>query len=128
MEVPVAPGAGIVKEIKVAEGDSVSITVLYHDFEAEGAAEAAPAPAAEAAPVAAPAAAASAAELEEVHVPDIGGDGWEVTGNHVAIGDSVEEQSLLTVKGDKANGSSHHSAGTVKEIKIVWWLQCLLVL
>ncbi|MBT0147962.1 biotin/lipoyl-containing protein, partial [Vibrio campbellii] len=77
MEVP-ASQAGIVKEIKVAEGDSVTTGSLIMIFEAEaagapGAAAAAPAPAAEAAPVAAPAPAA-AAELKEVHVPDIGGD------------------------------------------------------
>ncbi|TLS84279.1 biotin/lipoyl-containing protein, partial [Photobacterium damselae] len=77
MEVP-ASQAGIVKEIKIAEGDKVSTGSLIMIFEAEGAATAAPAPAAEAAPVAAPAAAATA-ELKEVHVPDIGGDEVEVT-------------------------------------------------
>ncbi len=118
MEVP-ASQAGIVKEIKVAEGDSVSTGSLIMIFEAEGAAEAAPAPAAEAAPVAAPAAAA-AAELKEVHVPDIGGDEVEVTEIMVAIGDSVEEeQSLLTVEGDKASMEVPAPfAGIVKEIKI----------
>ncbi|WP_025638066.1 biotin/lipoyl-containing protein, partial [Vibrio parahaemolyticus] len=54
MEVP-ASQAGIVKEIKVAEGDKVSTGSLIMIFEAEGAADAAPAPAAEAAPAAAPA-------------------------------------------------------------------------
>ncbi|MFA0523383.1 pyruvate dehydrogenase complex dihydrolipoyllysine-residue acetyltransferase [Vibrio sp. 10N.222.52.C3] len=121
MEVP-ASQAGIVKEIKVAEGDSVSTGSLIMIFEAEGAAEAAPAPAAEAAPVAAPAAAAAAAaaELKEVHVPDIGGDEVEVTEIMVAIGDSVEEeQSLLTVEGDKASMEVPAPfAGTVKEIKV----------
>ncbi|WP_373942270.1 pyruvate dehydrogenase complex dihydrolipoyllysine-residue acetyltransferase [Vibrio chagasii] len=118
MEVP-ASQAGIVKEIKVAEGDSVSTGSLIMIFEAEGAAEAAPAPAAEAAPVAAPAAAA-AVELKEVHVPDIGGDEVEVTEIMVAIGDSVEEeQSLLTVEGDKASMEVPAPfAGIVKEIKI----------
>ncbi|MFA0215982.1 pyruvate dehydrogenase complex dihydrolipoyllysine-residue acetyltransferase [Vibrio cyclitrophicus] len=123
MEVP-ASQAGIVKEIKVAEGDSVSTGSLIMIFEAEGAAEAAPAPAAEAAPVAAPAAAAAAAaaaaELKEVHVPDIGGDEVEVTEIMVAIGDAVEEeQSLLTVEGDKASMEVPAPfAGIVKEIKI----------
>ncbi|KAB0467028.1 pyruvate dehydrogenase complex dihydrolipoyllysine-residue acetyltransferase [Vibrio chagasii] len=118
MEVP-ASQAGIVKEIKVAEGDSVSTGSLIMIFEAEGAAEAAPAPAAEAAPVAAPVAAA-AAELKEVHVPDIGGDEVEVTEIMVAIGDAVEEeQSLLTVEGDKASMEVPAPfAGIVKEIKI----------
>ncbi|TKE95684.1 pyruvate dehydrogenase complex dihydrolipoyllysine-residue acetyltransferase [Vibrio kanaloae] len=111
MEVP-ASQAGIVKEINVEEGDSVSTGSLIMIFEAEGAA----APAAEAAPVAAPA----AAELKEVHVPDIGGDEVEVTEIMVAIGDAVEEeQSLLTVEGDKASMEVPAPfAGIVKEIKI----------
>ncbi|NAW65077.1 pyruvate dehydrogenase complex dihydrolipoyllysine-residue acetyltransferase [Photobacterium halotolerans] len=118
MEVP-ASQAGIVKEIKVAEGDKVSTGSLIMIFEAEGAAQAAPAPAAEAAPAAAPAAPA-AAELKEVHVPDIGGDEVEVTEIMVAVGDSVdEEQSLITVEGDKASMEVPAPfAGTVKEIKI----------
>ncbi|BBM63844.1 pyruvate dehydrogenase complex dihydrolipoyllysine-residue acetyltransferase [Vibrio alfacsensis] len=118
MEVP-ASQAGIVKEIKVAEGDSVTTGSLIMIFEAEGAAaEAAPAaaPAVEAAPVSAPA----AAELKEVNVPDIGGDEVEVTEIMVKVGDAVEEeQSLLTVEGDKASMEVPAPfAGTVKEIKI----------
>ncbi|EMP4397995.1 TPA: pyruvate dehydrogenase complex dihydrolipoyllysine-residue acetyltransferase [Vibrio parahaemolyticus] len=118
MEVP-ASLAGIVKEIKVAEGDKVSTGSLIMIFEAEGAADAAPAPAAEAAPAAAPAPAA-AAELKEVHVPDIGGDEVEVTEIMVAIGDSIEEeQSLITVEGDKASMEVPAPfAGTLKEIKV----------
>ncbi|MFB1073853.1 pyruvate dehydrogenase complex dihydrolipoyllysine-residue acetyltransferase [Vibrio diabolicus] len=119
MEVP-ASQAGIVKEIKVAEGDKVSTGSLIMIFEAEaagapGAADAAPAPAAEAAP-----APAAAAELKEVHVPDIGGDEVEVTEIMVAVGDSVEEeQSLLTVEGDKASMEVPAPfAGTLKEIKV----------
>ncbi|MBE4192511.1 pyruvate dehydrogenase complex dihydrolipoyllysine-residue acetyltransferase [Vibrio parahaemolyticus] len=116
MEVP-ASQAGIVKEIKVAEGDKVSTGSLIMIFEAEGAADAAPA--AEAAPAAAPAPAA-AAELKEVHVPDIGGDEVEVTEIMVAIGDSIEEeQSLITVEGDKASMEVPAPfAGTLKEIKV----------
>ncbi len=119
MEVP-ASQAGIVKEIKVAEGDKVSTGSLIMIFEAEGAAGAAPAPAAEAAPAAAPAPAAAAAELKEVHVPDIGGDEVEVTEIMVAVGDSIEEeQSLLTVEGDKASMEVPAPfAGTLKEIKV----------
>ncbi|MGD8116443.1 pyruvate dehydrogenase complex dihydrolipoyllysine-residue acetyltransferase [Vibrio sp. TRT 29B02] len=119
MEVP-ASQAGIVKEIKIAEGDKVSTGSLIMLFveenvEAEGAAEAAPAPAAEAAPVP-----AAAAELKEVFVPDIGGDEVEVTEIMVAVGDSVEEeQSLLTVEGDKASMEVPAPfAGTLKEIKV----------
>lgn len=77
-----------------------------------------PAPAVEAAaPVAA---APAAAELKEVHVPDIGGDEVEVTEIMVAIGDSIEEeQSLLTVEGDKASMEVPAPfAGVLKEIKI----------
>ncbi|MCR9933754.1 pyruvate dehydrogenase complex dihydrolipoyllysine-residue acetyltransferase [Vibrio antiquarius] len=119
MEVP-ASQAGIVKEIKVAEGDKVSTGSLIMIFEAEGAADAAPAPAAEVAPAAAPAPAAAAAELKEVHVPDIGGDEVEVTEIMVAVGDSIEEeQSLLTVEGDKASMEVPAPfAGTLKEIKV----------
>ncbi len=123
MEVP-ASQAGVVKEIKIAEGDSVSTGSLIMIFEAEGAAVAPAAPAVEAAaPVAAaPAAAAPsvANELKEVHVPDIGGDEVEVTEIMVAIGDAVEEeQSLLTVEGDKASMEVPAPfAGIVKEIKI----------
>ena len=123
MEVP-ASQAGIVKEIKISEGDSVSTGSLIMIFEeagspAEGAAAAPAAPAVEAAaPVAA--ASAAAAELKEVHVPDIGGDEVEVTEIMVAIGDAVEEeQSLLTVEGDKASMEVPAPfAGIVKEIKI----------
>ncbi|PMN50599.1 pyruvate dehydrogenase complex dihydrolipoyllysine-residue acetyltransferase [Vibrio lentus] len=116
MEVP-ASQAGIVKEIKISEGDSVSTGSLIMIFEAEGAAAAPAAPAVEAA---APVAAAPAAELKEVHVPDIGGDEVEVTEIMVAIGDAVEEeQSLLTVEGDKASMEVPAPfAGIVKEIKI----------
>ncbi|GAD91133.1 pyruvate dehydrogenase E2 component [Vibrio halioticoli NBRC 102217] len=117
MEVP-ASQAGIVKEIKVSEGDSVSTGSLIMIFEEESGAAAAPvAPAVEAAPVAAP---AGASELKEVHVPDIGGDEVEVTEIMVAVGDTVEEeQSLLTVEGDKASMEVPAPfAGTVKEIKV----------
>ncbi|MGY2575210.1 pyruvate dehydrogenase complex dihydrolipoyllysine-residue acetyltransferase [Vibrio sp. C8] len=116
MEVP-ASQAGIVKEIKVVAGDKVTTGSLIMIFEEAGAA--APAPAAEAAPVAAPAAAA-ASELKEVCVPDIGGDEVEVTEILVAVGDSIaEEQSLLTVEGDKASMEVPAPfAGTLKEIKV----------
>ncbi|HAS6067243.1 TPA: pyruvate dehydrogenase complex dihydrolipoyllysine-residue acetyltransferase [Vibrio vulnificus] len=116
MEVP-ASQAGIVKEIKVVAGDKVTTGSLIMIFEEAGAA--APAPAAEAAPAAAPAAAA-ASELKEVCVPDIGGDEVEVTEILVAVGDSIaEEQSLLTVEGDKASMEVPAPfAGTLKEIKV----------
>ncbi|MFA0114822.1 pyruvate dehydrogenase complex dihydrolipoyllysine-residue acetyltransferase [Vibrio sp. 10N.261.46.E11] len=121
MEVP-APFAGIVKEIKIASGDSVSTGSLVMVFEVAGSAPAAaPAPAA-AAPVAAASAASGtpAAAEKEVNVPDIGGDEVEVTEIMVAVGDTVEEeQSLITVEGDKASMEVPAPfAGTVKEIKI----------
>lgn len=118
MEVP-ASQAGVVKEIKVAEGDKVSTGSLIMIFEADGAtAEASPAPAEEA-PAAVPASAA-APELKEVNVPDIGGDEVEVTEIMVAVGDEIEEeQSLITVEGDKASMEVPAPfAGTLKEIKI----------
>ncbi|MEZ9944417.1 pyruvate dehydrogenase complex dihydrolipoyllysine-residue acetyltransferase [Vibrio breoganii] len=117
MEVP-APFSGTVKEIKVAEGDSVTTGSLIMVFELSGA------PAGASAPVAAPAAAAPAAPvasaIQEVNVPDIGGDEVEVTEIMVSVGDSVEEeQSLITVEGDKASMEVPAPfAGTVKEIKI----------
>ncbi|MGC9421203.1 pyruvate dehydrogenase complex dihydrolipoyllysine-residue acetyltransferase [Vibrio sp.] len=118
MEVP-ASQAGIVKEIKIAVGDKVTTGSLIMVFDAEGAAAAAPA--AEAPVAAAPVAAAAApAELKEIQVPDIGGDEVEVTEIMVAVGDTVtEEQSLITVEGDKASMEVPAPfAGTVKEIKI----------
>ncbi|WP_109396889.1 pyruvate dehydrogenase complex dihydrolipoyllysine-residue acetyltransferase [Proteus faecis] len=115
MEVP-SPQAGVVKEIKIAVGDKVQTGSLIMIFEAEGAAQAAPAQATAPAPAAAPA----TAELKEVHVPDIGGDEVEVTEVMVKVGDSIaEEQSLITVEGDKASMEVPAPfAGVVKEIKI----------
>lgn len=115
MEVP-SPQAGVVKEIKIAVGDKVQTGSLIMIFEAEGTAQAAPAQAEAPAPAAAPA----TAELKEVHVPDIGGDEVEVTEVMVKVGDSVaEEQSLITVEGDKASMEVPAPfAGVVKEIKI----------
>ncbi|OAT14781.1 dihydrolipoamide acetyltransferase component of pyruvate dehydrogenase complex [Buttiauxella noackiae ATCC 51607] len=119
MEVP-SPQAGVVKEIKVAVGDKVETGKLVMIFEsAEGAAQAAPAPAEEK-KEAAPAAAPQAAAAKEVNVPDIGGDEVEVTEIMVKVGDKVEaEQSLITVEGDKASMEVPAPfAGVVKEIKI----------
>lgn len=117
MEVP-APEAGIVKEIKVQEGSKVSTGSLIMVFETADAAQpAAPAPATAApAPVAAPAVAA----VQEVHVPDIGGDEVAVTEIMVKVGDTVTaEQSLITVEGDKASMEVPAPfAGVVKEIKV----------
>ncbi len=119
MEVP-SPQAGVVKEIKVSVGDKTATGALIMIFDsADGAADAAPAPAEEkkeAAPATAPAAAAA----KDVHVPDIGGDEVEVTEILVKVGDTVAaEQSLITVEGDKASMEVPAPfAGTVKEIKV----------
>ncbi|MEH8023877.1 pyruvate dehydrogenase complex dihydrolipoyllysine-residue acetyltransferase [Gallibacterium anatis] len=117
MEVP-APFAGVVKEILVKSGDKVSTGSLIMRFEVAGAAAAAaPAPVGEAAPAAAPAASGG---VQDVHVPDIGGDEVNVTEIMVAVGDTVsEEQSLITVEGDKASMEVPAPfAGVVKEILI----------
>jgi pyruvate dehydrogenase E2 component (dihydrolipoamide acetyltransferase) len=120
MEVP-SPQAGVVKEIKISTGDKVETGSLIMVFDAEGAAEAAPA--ADAKPevkeeaASAPAAAAGA---KDVNVPDIGGDEVEVTEILVKVGDKVEaEQSLIVVEGDKASMEVPAPfAGTVKELKV----------
>jgi len=124
MEVP-SPQAGVVKEIKVAVGDTVETGKLIFVFDsADGAAapakaEEKPAAKEQAKAESKPAAAASS-ESKEVNVPDIGGDEVEVTEIMVKVGDKVEaEQSLLTVEGDKASMEVPAPfAGTVKEIKI----------
>ncbi|WP_145520636.1 pyruvate dehydrogenase complex dihydrolipoyllysine-residue acetyltransferase [Yersinia mollaretii] len=116
MEVP-SPQAGVVKEIKIAVGDTVATGKLMMIFEAAGAA-AAPAKAEE--PAAAAPAAPAASAAKNVEVPDIGDDEVEVTEVMVKVGDKVEaEQSLITVEGDKASMEVPAPfAGIVKEIKI----------
>ncbi|MGC0783797.1 pyruvate dehydrogenase complex dihydrolipoyllysine-residue acetyltransferase [Pantoea agglomerans] len=119
MEVP-SPQAGVVKEIKISTGDKVETGSLIMVFDAEGAAEAAPAAAEEKKADAAPAPAAAATASKEVAVPDIGGDEVEVTEILVKVGDKVEaEQSLIVVEGDKASMEVPAPfAGVVKEITI----------
>ncbi|HHE9535908.1 TPA: pyruvate dehydrogenase complex dihydrolipoyllysine-residue acetyltransferase [Haemophilus influenzae 10810] len=122
MEVP-APEAGVVKEILVKVGDKVSTGTPMLVLEAAGAASAADeptAPVADAptAPVVATAPTASA--IVEVNVPDIGGDEVNVTEIMVAVGDTItEEQSLITVEGDKASMEVPAPfGGVVKEILV----------
>src|SRR5471032_2706417 len=120
MEVP-SPQAGVVKEIKVAVGDTIETGKLIMIFEAaDGAADAAPAKQEAKAEEKAPAAAPASSESKEVNVPDIGGDEVEVTEIMVKVGDTVTaEQSLITVEGDKASMEVPAPfAGTVKENKI----------
>ena len=117
MEVP-SPQAGVVKAIKIAVGDKVNTGTLIMEFEAAAAAASAPAPVAAAA---APAVAApTVAALQDVHVPDIGGDEVAVTEILVKVGDVVSaDQSLLTVEGDKASMEVPAPfAGTVKSIQV----------
>ncbi|MGC6359447.1 pyruvate dehydrogenase complex dihydrolipoyllysine-residue acetyltransferase [Bisgaard Taxon 45] len=115
MEVP-APIAGVVKEILINVGDKVSTGSLIMKFETGDApAASAPVQAASAAP-AAPAQSA----VKDVNVPDIGGDEVNVTEIMVKVGDSItEEQSLITVEGDKASMEVPAPfAGVVKEILV----------
>ncbi|OOS01048.1 pyruvate dehydrogenase complex dihydrolipoyllysine-residue acetyltransferase [Canicola haemoglobinophilus] len=114
MEVP-APVAGVVKEILIKVGDKVSTGTLVMKFEVAGAA-----PVAEAAQASAPAPAATESAVQDVHVPDIGGDEVNVTEIMVAVGDTIaEEQSLITVEGDKASMEVPAPfAGVVKEILV----------
>ncbi|MFW5399027.1 pyruvate dehydrogenase complex dihydrolipoyllysine-residue acetyltransferase [Yersinia sp. 1252 StPb PI] len=118
MEVP-SPQAGVVKEIKIAVGDTVATGKLMMIFEATGAAVA-PAAAEEKPAAPAQAAAPAASAVKNVEVPDIGSDEVEVTEILVKVGDTVAaEQSLITVEGDKASMEVPAPfAGTVKEIKI----------
>jgi pyruvate dehydrogenase E2 component (dihydrolipoamide acetyltransferase) len=115
MEVP-SPQAGVVKAIKIAVGDKVNTGTLIMEFEAAAAAASAPVVAAAAPAVAAP----TVAALQDVHVPDIGGDEVAVTEILVKVGDVVEaDQSLLTVEGDKASMEVPAPfAGTVKAIQV----------
>jgi pyruvate dehydrogenase E2 component (dihydrolipoamide acetyltransferase) len=118
MEVP-SPQAGVVKEIKIAVGDTVATGKVMMIFETTGAATA-PVKAEEKLATPVQAAASSVTATKNVEVPDIGGDEVEVTEIMVKVGDNVvAEQSLLTVEGDKASMEVPAPfAGTVKEIKI----------
>ncbi|WP_301097987.1 pyruvate dehydrogenase complex dihydrolipoyllysine-residue acetyltransferase [Otariodibacter sp.] len=116
MEVP-APVAGTVKEILINVGDKVSTGSLIMKFEVAGTAPVASAPAQESAP--APQT-ATVASIQDVNVPDIGGDEVNVTEIMVKVGDVVEvDQSIINVEGDKASMEVPAPlAGTVKEILI----------
>ena len=115
MEVP-APIAGVVKEILINVGDKVSTGKLIMKFET---ASAAPVAAATPVQTTAPVAATTSA-IKDVNVPDIGGDEVNVTEIMVAVGDTVsEDQSLITVEGDKASMEVPAPfGGVVKEILV----------
>jgi pyruvate dehydrogenase E2 component (dihydrolipoamide acetyltransferase) len=122
MEIP-STHAGVVKELKVALGDTLNegSVVLLMEVAGEAAAAPAPAPAAAAPSVAAPPVSATPAGRIDVLVPDIG-DFKDVAVIEllVKVGDTVKaEQSLVTVESDKASmeiPSSH--AGVIKELKV----------
>jgi len=134
MDVP-SPQSGVVKEVKIKQGDAVSEGTLIVLLEpAAGAAQAAAKPAqangaaAPAAPApSAPAQAAAAAPaasgggVQEVKVPDIG-DYKDVPVIEIAVkvGDRIEkEQSLVTLESDKATMDVPSPvAGVVKEVKV----------
>ncbi|MDX5405458.1 MAG: pyruvate dehydrogenase complex dihydrolipoyllysine-residue acetyltransferase [Chromatiaceae bacterium] len=124
MEVPAAE-AGVVKSINVKVGDKVKTGSLIMTFEGEASgaakaeAEAKTETKAEQKADAAPAKQGGAA-VQDVKVPDIGGDAVEVTEIMVKVGDTVAaDQSLLSVEGDKASMEVPAPfAGKVKEIKI----------
>lgn len=134
MEVP-SSVAGVVKEIKVKIGDTLSegkVVALIEVAEGEAATPAAapaapvpakaaaPAPASQAAP-AAPAAPAASGGAVEALVPDIGDyTDIPVIEVLVAVGDTVKkDQGLVTLESDKATMEVPSSvAGVVKEIKV----------
>ncbi|QDJ12731.1 pyruvate dehydrogenase complex dihydrolipoyllysine-residue acetyltransferase [Mergibacter septicus] len=116
MEVP-APFAGVVKEILIKSGDKVSTGSLIMKFEVAGAVSA---PVASSETTTQVQAASATTAIKDVAVPDIGGDEVNVTEIMVSIGEQVaEEQSLITVEGDKASMEVPAPfAGVVKEILI----------
>jgi pyruvate dehydrogenase E2 component (dihydrolipoamide acetyltransferase) len=124
MEIP-APGAGVIKELRVKVGDKVSqgMPILVLEEGKEPAAKA-PAPKPEppkAAPAPAAAPKAPAGGPMTVKVPDIG-DFKEVAVIEVLVqpGDTVSaEQSLITVESDKATMEIPAPvAGRIAELKI----------
>ncbi|MFT0211284.1 dihydrolipoyllysine-residue acetyltransferase [Pseudomonas sp. F1_0610] len=106
MEIP-APKAGVIKALHFKMGDRLKEgdDLLELDIEAAAVSEPAPAKAVQAPEqVAAPAAATAAtASVEEILVPDLGGEG-QVIEIMVREGDPVEkDQSLFTLESDKAS-------------------------
>ncbi|ATD66121.1 dihydrolipoyllysine-residue acetyltransferase [Luteimonas chenhongjianii] len=132
MEVP-APFAGVIRELMVKVGDTLSEGGVVAIIEAEGGEVRAEAPAPRTDPVAktsdAPAAAKAPAAkaspsggaLQESKVPDIGGyDDVPVIEVLVAVGDTVEkDQGLITLESDKATMEVPAAvAGIIKALKV----------
>ena len=121
MDVP-SSHAGVVKDVKVKVGDSISevdIVILLEDESAATTASATSTPTP--APTPTSTATQTSGATLEIKVPDIGDyKGVPVIEVHVKAGDHVEkEQSLVTLESDKATmdvPSSH--AGVVKEVKV----------
>ena len=117
MDVP-SSHAGVVKDVKVKVGDSISegdVVILLEDESAATVASATSTPAPTSTST------QTSGETLEIKVPDIGDyKGVPVIEVHVKAGDRVEkEQSLVTLESDKATmdvPSSH--AGVVKEVKV----------
>ena len=104
LEVP-APAGGLVKEMKLAVGDTVSRGSLILLLEPEGGAAAADAPAPASPVISAPPEPVSAPNgLAQVRVPDIGDfKDVPVVEIMVKVGDTVKaEQALISLESDKA--------------------------
>ncbi|PBS12729.1 dihydrolipoyllysine-residue acetyltransferase [Lysobacteraceae bacterium NML93-0792] len=138
MEVP-APFAGVIKELKVKVGDTLSEGGVVAIIEAGGGdaartetpakaetpaqseAPKAAAPAAPAARAEAPKPSSAGGGAQESRVPDIGGyDDVPVIEVLVAVGDTVEkDQGLITLESDKATMEVPAAvAGVIKELKV----------
>ncbi|MCL1050570.1 dihydrolipoyllysine-residue acetyltransferase [Shewanella abyssi] len=133
MDIP-APFAGVLSELKVAVGDTISegklIAMMSTAATSAPAAEAPVAAAAVAAPTPAPAvveapvaaaAPAGATQVIEVAVPDIGdASDVEVIEVLVAVGDKIEvDTGLITLETDKATMEvPAPTAGIVKALKV----------
>ena len=126
MEVP-SPKAGVVESIQVSDGEEIgegdAILVLKVSGSESSAVSTTtqesvtPAPASSAAAVAQEKVASG---VEQVNVPDVGGDKAEVIEICVAVGDDVEEgDSLIVMESDKASMEvPAPKSGKVKEILI----------
>jgi len=118
MEIP-SSASGVVEEILVNLGDSVSEGALVLRLKEQGSEQAAVVPQEEAKPVVQES--VTATEVVNVTVPDIGDfDTVDVIEVNVAVGDSVlEEQALITLESDKASMEiPSPAAGVVQEIKV----------
>ncbi|MEJ2767959.1 dihydrolipoyllysine-residue acetyltransferase [Mycetohabitans sp. B46] len=123
MDVP-SPSAGVVKEVKVKQGDTVSkgSLIVILDCASGASSPSGHGAAPDSARVTSPAASGSTGGgIREVKVPDIGDyQDVPVIEVHVKVGDVVEpEQSLITLESDKATiDVPSPAAGRVKALKV----------